>query len=135
MTNVDTAASRDLARLAAQAAADKKATEIRILDMGDLLGITDYFVLCSARSERQLKTVAEEIAWRLKQEGTPARRREGGPEAGWMLLDFGVVVVHAFSEEQRRYYELERLWSDAPTEDFDEFAVSAPAGRAADSEG
>lgn len=132
MSNVDTTASRDLARLAAAAAADKKATDIRILDMGDLLGITDFFVLCSAGNERQLRTVAEEVAGRLKLSGVAPRRREGRPEAGWMLLDYGVMVVHAFTEEQRRFYALEKLWSDAPAEEFVDAAVGAQGGAGRD---
>lgn len=125
MTSVDTTTSLDVARAAAQAAADKKATDIRILDIGDLLGITDYFVLCSAGNERQLRTIAEEVTMSLKQRGTTPRRREGGPETGWMLLDFGIVVVHAFTEEQREFYDLERLWSDAPVEEFEDASVGA----------
>lgn len=125
MSTLDTHASREIARAAAQAAADKKASDIRILDIGDLLGITDYFVLCSARNERQLRTIAEEVTVRLKQRGAAPRRREGGPETGWMLIDFGAVVVHAFTEEQRSFYDLERLWSDAPLVEFEDAAVGA----------
>lgn len=99
------------------------------MDLGELLGITDYFVLCSARNDRQLGTVADEIQQRLKQEGHAPRRREGAKDTGWMLLDYGVVVVHAFSEEQRRYYDLERLWSDAPTSVYDEVADELVAVR------
>jgi ribosome-associated protein len=114
--NLDTTQTRKLAEAAAQAAADKLATDIHILDMGDLLGITDWFVICSARNDRQLKTVVEEVQSRLKQdEDVAPRRREGQPDTGWMLLDYGVMVVHAFTEEQRGFYDLERLWADAPT--------------------
>lgn len=134
MSTVDTSASRDLARAAAEAAAGKKASDIHILDIGDLLGITDFFVLCSAGNERQLRTVAEEVTIRLKERGVVPRRREGGPQTGWMLIDYGAVVVHAFTEEQRRYYDLERLWSDAAVEVFEEAAVGVPRGRSSDVE-
>jgi ribosome-associated protein len=89
-------------------------------------------VLCSASNERQLDTVVEEIAMRLKRDGRAPRRREGEKETGWMLLDYGDIVVHAFTEEQRLYYGLERLWSDAPSETYspDGPAPAATADRA-----
>lgn len=89
--------------------------------MGELLGITDFFVICSARNDRQLRTVVDEVQLQLKQQlGVAARRREGQPDTGWMLLDYGAVIVHAFTEEQRGYYDLERLWADAPTSVFED---------------
>jgi ribosome-associated protein len=130
---VDTTESRALALAAASAAAEKKATDIRILDLGELLGITDFFVLASAANDRQLRTVAEEIERRLAETGRKPRRREGTKDTGWMLLDYGDIVVHAFTEEQRAYYSLERLWSDAPVVAFDGRAAATastapPAG-------
>jgi ribosome-associated protein len=103
--------------------------------MGELLGITDWFVICSARNDRQLKTIIEEVQHQLKTlESAAPRRREGQPETGWMLLDYGVVVVHAFTEEQRGFYDLERLWADAPTTVYEDSAVTV-AGGAADGDG
>ncbi|MGH3921492.1 MAG: ribosome silencing factor [Pseudonocardiaceae bacterium] len=100
----------------AAAAADKKATDILILDLGELLGITDFFVLASASNDRQLGTVVEEIERRLKQGlGRAPVRREGTKDTGWIVLDYGEIVVHAFTQAQRAFYDLERLWSDAPT--------------------
>jgi ribosome-associated protein len=76
-------------------------------------------VLVSARNERQLGTVAEEVERQVRQRcGRSPLRREGQPDTGWMLLDYGEIVVHAFTEEQRRYYDLERLWRDAPVLDY-----------------
>lgn len=113
-----------MALAAASAAADKQATAIRILDLGELLGITDFFVLLSAGNERHLGAVADEIEHQLKRGNQRApRRREGTKDTGWLLLDYGDVVVHAFTAEQRSYYDLERLWSDAPTVPFDELAA------------
>lgn len=124
LSTLDTTESRGLALAAASAAADKKATNIRILDLGELLGITDFFVIVSALNVPHLGTVADEIELRLKQSGGRApRRREGTKATGWVLLDYGDVVVHAFTAEQRAYYDLERLWSDAPTVPFDELAA------------
>ena len=129
LLNPDVTESRALAEAAAAAAADKLATDIHILDIGDLLGITDYFVICSARNDRQLRTVADEIQLRLKQRlGAVTRRREGQPDTGWLLLDYGAVVVHVFTEEQRAFYDLERLWSDAPLTVYDDrpAAITVP---------
>lgn len=97
-----------------------------ILDVGDLLGVTDHFVLTSAGSERQLGTVAAEVEAQLKLAGERPRRREGSKDSGWILLDYGAVVVHCFSEEMRAYYSLERLWADAPST-----AVDVPTTAAA----
>jgi ribosome-associated protein len=91
---------------------------VRILDVGDLIGITDFFVLASASNDRLLRTVADEVERRLKDAGRSPRRREGTKDTGWMLLDYGDIVVHAFTEEQRAFYALERLWSDAPVVAF-----------------
>ena len=76
-------------------------------------------MLVSAGNDRQLRTVADEVEAQLKRRlGRAPRRREGEPDTGWVLLDYGEIVVHAFSEEQRRFYDLERLWRDAPTIPF-----------------
>ncbi len=90
------------------------------MDLGELLGIIDFFVLVSATNERQLGTVADEVEYAAKVSGRRPVRREGTKESGWMLIDFGDVVVHAFTEDQRAYYGLERLWADAPELPVDE---------------
>jgi ribosome-associated protein len=107
-------ASRDLALAAAKAAADKQASDIAILDVSGILVITDFFVICSAATHRQLRTVIDAIESAAKELGVKPLRREGEADAGWWLLDFFDVVVHVFGEEEREYYDLERLWSDAP---------------------
>ena len=100
-----------------------------ILDVGPVLGIADLFVLASARNERQLATVVEEVQLRCKRElGRRVVRREGEPASGWVILDFGDVLVHVFDTERREYYQLERLWSDAPRIPF---TPPVPAGAAA----
>ena len=95
------------------AAADKKATKIVVLDVGPFLAITDYFMICSAQSDRQVKTIAEEVERKLKEEGRSPIRTEGSAETGWILVDYGDFVVHVFTDEARAYYDLERLWKDA----------------------
>ena len=113
--------SRDTAAAAARAAASKQAEDIVVLDVSELIVITDHFVICTATSSRQVKTVVEEIERVLKQtlEVRPARR-EGEGDAGWWLLDYIDVVVHVFGPEERAFYDLERLWRDAPRLDWEE---------------
>ncbi len=105
---------RELARLAAKAASSKQGEAIVILDVRDLIAITDYFVIGSARSDRQVDTIADEVARELKQQGARPVRTEGDPSTGWVLLDFVDFVVHVFRDEEREYYRLENLWRDAP---------------------
>ena len=113
MTDVPTAHAIALAAI--EAARDKQAADVAVLDVAELLSITDYFVICSAASARQLKTVIEAIEERVRTElDLRPVRREGEADAGWWLLDYVDVVVHVFGEEERDYYDLERLWSDAP---------------------
>ncbi|HYT80126.1 MAG TPA: ribosome silencing factor [Actinomycetota bacterium] len=114
-----------LASLAARAASSKQGEAIVVLDVRDLITITDYFVIVSGTSDRQVKTIAEEVVKTLKEQGTRPVRREGEPAAGWMLLDFVDFVVHVFSREQRDYYRLDNLWTDAPVLDWDEKAEAA----------
>ena len=96
------------------AAEDKKAADPLLLEVADVLAVVDVFLLATATSDRQLKAVAESIEERARQQGRKPQQREGRAESGWMLLDFGDVVVHLFSPEQRDFYSLERLWADVP---------------------
>jgi ribosome-associated protein len=107
-------ASNDVAIAAARAAADKQAADIVVLDVRETLVITDLFVICTASSDRQIKSVVEAIEDAIRAMGERPVRREGEPGAGWWLLDYIDVVVHVFGTEERAYYDLERLWSDAP---------------------
>jgi ribosome-associated protein len=110
----DLAGSREIALAAARAAAAKQAEDVAILDVHGLIVITDYFVICSGRSEPQVKTIVEEVEKAVRELGERPIRREGEAEARWVLLDYIDVVVHVFAEEEREYYDLERLWRDAP---------------------
>ena len=106
---------REWARSAAQAASAKGGEETVIIDVGDVLAITDAFVISSGRNTRQVKTIAEEVEARLKADGgIRPLRVEGLGDSQWVLLDYGDLVVHVFLDETRAYYDLERLWSDAP---------------------
>lgn len=106
--------SEELASVAADAMDDKQGRDIVILDMGNLLGIVDTFVIASGTSKRQVRTLAEEVDTQLEQLGRAPLRVEGMDTAEWVLLDYGDLAVHIFQPEARDLYSLERLWGDAP---------------------
>jgi ribosome-associated protein len=103
-----------LARRIVDLAEDKKAADIVLLEIGGLTALADYFVICSGSSERQLGAIADGIAETLRDEGIRPIGREGSSNAHWMLLDFGSVVVHIMAPPEREFYQLERLWAEAP---------------------
>jgi len=114
--------SRDLAVTAARAASSKQAEAIVVLDVSDLITITDYFVIVSAGSERQVKTISEEVIRAEKDQGVRPVRQEGEAGTRWLLLDYVDFVVHVFHEEEREFYRLENLWRDAPVVEWEEGA-------------
>jgi ribosome-associated protein len=103
-----------LARRIVDLASDKKASDIVLLEVRELTTLADYFVICSGTSERQVNAIAGGIADGLRDEGTKPVGREGSPNAHWMLLDYGSVIVHVMAPPERDFYQLERLWADAP---------------------
>ena len=103
-----------MARQAVEVAEDKQAQDIVMLDLRNITTIADYFVICTAENERQLRTVVNSIDEALVKNGAHNPRIEGSFETGWVLLDFSDVIVHVFAPEQREFYRLERLWKDAP---------------------
>jgi ribosome-associated protein len=96
-----------------EAAEDKKASDIMLLDVRALTAVTDYFIICSGQSERQLGAIADGIAEAIKEDGTLPLGREGGANAHWVLLDFGAAIVHVMAPPEREFYQLEKLWADA----------------------
>lgn len=107
--------SIELVSLAAQAAASKTSEPTVVIEVGDLLAITEHFVVASGANDRQVRAIAEEVERRVKEESSLGpRTTEGLDDARWVLMDYGDFVVHVFLEEARRYYDLERLWGDAP---------------------
>lgn len=112
------ARARELAEVAAQAAGDKLATDIVVLDVSDHLVITDAFLIASAPNERQVKAIVDEVEARLLGVGAKPVRREGEREGRWVLLDFVDLVVHVQHAEERTFYGLERLWKDCPVIDL-----------------
>ncbi|HEX4016995.1 MAG TPA: ribosome silencing factor [Frankiaceae bacterium] len=127
-------AAVELAMVAAQAAADKLATDVTVLDVADRLAITDTFVLTSAPTERQVSSIVDEIELRMREAGVKPVRREGEREGRWVLLDFGDVVVHVQHAEEREYYALERLWKDCPELPFVDASTPPVATAAASGE-
>ncbi len=107
---------QDLARLAAQAAIDKKGTDVMILHVGAVSPVTDYFVLATAQSEPQVRAIVDAVDERLSDRGVQPWHIEGRTASRWVLLDYVDVVVHVFHTEAREFYMLERLWGDAPRE-------------------
>lgn len=113
-TNAET-----VAIVAARAADDKQGSSILVLNVGDVLAITEMFVVVSASNSRQLRTIANEVTAKIREESDrPLLRSEGMAEQQWVLLDYGDVVVHIFSEDIREFYEIERLYQDVPVVDW-----------------
>ncbi len=104
-----------MAQAAAEAAADKLATDILAIDVSEYLVISDVFLLCTAANDRQVRAVVDAIEERLLREGAKPIRREGEKESRWVLLDYGDVVIHVQVAEERIHYALERLWKDCPS--------------------
>jgi ribosome-associated protein len=112
------------ALIAAGVASAKKADDIVVLEVGDIISITDVFVIASASNTRQVLTIVDEVEQALKEQVSVAPRSvEGRDDASWVLLDYGDVIVHVFLTETRAYYDLDRLWSDAPRVDWERTAV------------
>ena len=109
-----TARAVELARIAAEAAAEKLAADIIAYDVSEQLVITDVFLLCSAANDRQIRAVVDEIEEKMRQAGVRPVRTEGEREGRWVLLDYLDVVIHVQHAEERVYYALERLWKDCP---------------------
>ena len=102
------------ARRAARAALDKRAGDLVVLDVQRVSSVTDYFLICSGKSTTHLETITDAIRAELRGEGINVLHAEGVAESGWVLLDYGDVLMHVFLEDTRLYYALERLWGDAP---------------------
>ncbi|OEF99007.1 ribosome silencing factor [Vulcanibacillus modesticaldus] len=111
---------KEIALLAAETASSKKAKDTVILDIKGLSLIADYFVICSGNSETQVQAITKEIKDKMAEAGIEIKGTEGLDQARWVLIDLGDVVVHVFHKEEREFYNLERLWGDAPRIEFEE---------------
>jgi ribosome-associated protein len=108
----------EIAKKAVQVLDAKKAVDIKLLSTGDITVLADYFIICTANSTTHIKTLSDEVEKALEELGEPAIRSEGYRSGGWVLVDFGCLVVHLFLKETREFYSLERLWGDAPEVDI-----------------
>ena len=103
----------EIAGIAARALDDKKARDVKILKTAEQTVIADYFVICNGTSSTHIKALVDEVDKQLSEAGEPPIRREGMRSDIWVLMDFGSVIVHVFTDEARKFYNLERLWSDS----------------------
>jgi ribosome-associated protein len=103
----------------AAVASDRKAIDIRVLDVRGIVGYTDFFVICSGNTERQTKAIHDAVLEELKDAGVQPRRVEGAREARWVLMDYLDAVVHIFTPDAREFYRLEQLWGEAPAREVD----------------
>ncbi|NLA58360.1 MAG: ribosome silencing factor [Firmicutes bacterium] len=109
---------RNIAMRVARAASDRKAEDVKVLDMRSVSPIADYFVICSCNSMVHLRAVATAILDEVKRDDLRVKRREGTDEARWVLIDLGDVIVHVFHHAEREFYDLDSLWADAPEVDW-----------------
>jgi ribosome-associated protein len=110
--------NQELLKIAVKAADDKRAEEILALNMRGISLIADYFIICHGNSDRQVQAIADELKEKAVENGYPVKRMEGYDEARWILIDMGDVIAHVFHRDERSYYNLERLWGDAPLVDL-----------------
>lgn len=110
--------SEQIAGIAAKALDDKKARDVKVLCTKDQTVLADYFVICNGTSSTHIKALVDEVDKQLSEAGEPPIRREGLRSDIWVLMDFGCVIVHVFTDEARKFYNLERLWNDAQEVDI-----------------
>jgi len=113
--HVSSPESRDFALRIAEIIADTPASDTLVLDIKDLSSIADYFVICSGENERQLRAISNSLVEKLGEAKVRPHRSEGSPQSGWIVLDYGDSIVHVFDVDQRAFYRLESLWSEAQT--------------------
>lgn len=122
-------------RAAVEAAQEKQAADVVLLDLGGLGAFTDHFLICTGFSARQVEAICDEVEKRLEQIGGRLLHREGKVASDWMLLDFGALIVHVFTERARRFYDLERLWRAAERIEFENMQGGSSLPGAAEAEG
>ena len=115
----------EIAAVAAKALEEKKAKDVKVLKTAEQTVLADYFVICNGSSTPHIKALVDEVDKELSEAGEPPIRREGLRSDIWVLMDFGCVIVHVFTDEARKFYNLERLWSDS--EEIDPATLPLPA--------
>lgn len=113
--------SKEMTKLAINALEDKKAEDIRIIDISEVSVLADYFIIVSGSNRSQVQALADNVEETLGRAGNPAKQVEGYETANWILLDFGDIIVHVFDNENRLYYDLERIWRDGKQIEKDDF--------------
>lgn len=111
---------KEILKIAYEAIADKKGERIRILDISQVSVIADYFIVTNGNNTNQVQAIADNVAEELRKVGVELKQSEGYRTAGWILMDFGSVIVHVFSKDDRFFYDLERVWSDGRAIEFED---------------
>ena len=115
--------AKEVAEQVTKALDEKKGMDIKLLRINDVSSLADYFLICTGTSNTHVKTLCDYAEYTLEQLGEPMLGREGHRGNSWELLDFGSIVVHVFTEEARKFYDLERLWADAETVDLSDIVL------------
>lgn len=112
--------SREMAKIACEALADKKGEDIRVIDISQVSVLADYFIIANGSNESQVRALVDNVEEELAKHGCHAKQREGYGLGSWVLLDFGDIIIHIFDKENRLFYDLERIWSDGKQIDIKE---------------
>jgi len=112
--------SKDMAQIVVTALEDKKANDLKVIDISELSVIADYFIIASGENRNQIQTLADHVKKTLEKEGCYPKQIEGYQTANWILMDYSDIIIHIFSEEDRLFYDLERIWRDGKIMEIDE---------------
>ena len=112
--------SKEMVKAAAAAIEEKKGEKVKIIDISKVSVIADYFVIASGKNANQIRAIADEIEEKLGREGVTPKQIEGYQNAGWVLMDYRDIIIHIFNEEERLFYDIERIWSDGKSVTADE---------------
>lgn len=121
MTEITTETVRKMAGIAIHALEDKKAEDIRVIDISQVSVLADYFIIANGTNISQIQALSDEVKEKLERAGYPMKQMEGYNHANWVLLDFGDIIVHIFDKENRLFYDLERIWRDGKNMEPDTF--------------
>lgn len=115
--------SKEIAKLAIQALEDKKAEDIKVIDISEVSVLADYFIIASGTNRSQIQALTDNVEEMLGKAGMAVKQIEGYDSANWILMDFGDIIVHIFDKENRLFYDLERIWRDGKSVDLGEFPI------------
>ena len=117
--------SKEIAKLACEALADKKADDIKVIDISEVSSLADYFVIAGGMNRNQVQAMADNVEEELGKAGYPCKQVEGYQSANWILMDYGDIIVHVFDKESRLFYDIERIWRDGKIMEAGEFTEHA----------